>query len=224
MSQELIATPFGGRYCGRSEPRKRVSLHRILVFSFYTDQPSVTDEIFRGSYEFIDSGKGIRHPFSPACLPAYPAPASVWRRLPSCVAATAIRLLAAACLPSQLQSLARLGDSAIACHYLIFPLPASPSNLPLVLSSLGVCSSFRRWYACAPLRLQLHHPHGREEGRAVPIAHLSWRLSQRPALLLHVPGTQGPASPRRVYGLRLVLRRITLSVRLYQSIRRCFHD
>lgn len=36
-------------------PRKRVSLHQALVFGFYTDQVSVNDDLFHGTYEFIDA-------------------------------------------------------------------------------------------------------------------------------------------------------------------------
>lgn len=65
LNQDLITTPFGGRYCGRTVPRKRVSLYRILVFGFYTDQTSVNEQIFRGTYEFIDAGTQILcHPLS----------------------------------------------------------------------------------------------------------------------------------------------------------------
>lgn len=54
-NQKLITTAFGGRYCGRSLPRKRVSLHQALVVGFYSDQAAVDDEVFHGSYEFIDA-------------------------------------------------------------------------------------------------------------------------------------------------------------------------
>ncbi|KAI1301505.1 Cubilin [Halotydeus destructor] len=54
-NQELITSPFGGRYCGRTFPKKRVSLHQSLVFGFYTDQASADEDIFQGTFEFIDS-------------------------------------------------------------------------------------------------------------------------------------------------------------------------
>lgn len=41
----------------RTVPRKRVSLHQTLVFSFHTDQVSVNDKLFSGTYEFIDAGQ-----------------------------------------------------------------------------------------------------------------------------------------------------------------------
>ncbi|CAG2104253.1 unnamed protein product [Medioppia subpectinata] len=54
-SQDLITTPFGGRYCGRTVPRKRISMYQTLVFGFYTDQKQVDDRVFEGYYEFIDA-------------------------------------------------------------------------------------------------------------------------------------------------------------------------
>jgi hypothetical protein len=56
-SQDLIKTPFGGRYCGRTVPRKRISMYQTLVFGFYTDQRTVDDQVFQGNYEFIDASK-----------------------------------------------------------------------------------------------------------------------------------------------------------------------
>lgn len=55
---DLIATPFGGRYCGRIPPRLRISLYNILVISFYSDQKSV-EGVFQGTYEFVDGGKNL---------------------------------------------------------------------------------------------------------------------------------------------------------------------
>lgn len=55
INQDLINTPFGGRYCGRILPRKRVSLHQVLALGFFTDQTSVTANTFSGTFEFIDS-------------------------------------------------------------------------------------------------------------------------------------------------------------------------
>ena len=56
-SQELIKSPFGGRYCGHTVPRKRISLYETLVFGFYTDQNRIDDKVFQGQYEFIDASK-----------------------------------------------------------------------------------------------------------------------------------------------------------------------
>jgi len=55
VSQDLIMTPFGGRYCGRTVPRKRVSLHQALVFGFYSDLKEVNQETFTGTFEFLDA-------------------------------------------------------------------------------------------------------------------------------------------------------------------------
>ena len=55
--QDLITTPFGGRYCGRTVPRKRISMYQTLVFGFYTDQKQVDDKVFQGNYEFIDASE-----------------------------------------------------------------------------------------------------------------------------------------------------------------------
>lgn len=57
--QDLINTPFGGRYCGRTVPRKRISMYQTLVFGFYTDQKIVDDQVFQGNYEFIDASAFI---------------------------------------------------------------------------------------------------------------------------------------------------------------------
>ncbi|XP_015783415.1 cubilin isoform X2 [Tetranychus urticae] len=54
-NQDLIVTPFSGRYCGRSIPRDRVSLFQTLVLSFHTDKPLLNENIFNGTYEFIDA-------------------------------------------------------------------------------------------------------------------------------------------------------------------------
>lgn len=54
---ELIKSPFGGRYCGRIYPRRRISVYRTLVISFYTDFPNDTANVFRGTYEFINASR-----------------------------------------------------------------------------------------------------------------------------------------------------------------------
>uniref|UniRef100_T1IVJ3 CUB domain-containing protein n=1 Tax=Strigamia maritima TaxID=126957 RepID=T1IVJ3_STRMM len=54
---DLITTPFGGRYCGRIPPRKRISMYHVLIIGFYTDKPTVDDFVFTGMYEFIDASR-----------------------------------------------------------------------------------------------------------------------------------------------------------------------
>ncbi|RWS07949.1 cubilin-like protein, partial [Dinothrombium tinctorium] len=53
--QSLIETPFGGRYCSRKMPLKRVSLYQILVISFHTNFQELFETAFEGFYEFIDA-------------------------------------------------------------------------------------------------------------------------------------------------------------------------
>ncbi|XP_028968828.1 cubilin-like [Galendromus occidentalis] len=56
---DLIESPFGGRFCGRIYPRRRISVYRTLVISFYTDFPNDTANVFRGTYEFINASRFI---------------------------------------------------------------------------------------------------------------------------------------------------------------------
>lgn len=51
-TEDLIKSPFGGRYCGLIPPRDRTSLYRIVAFSFYTDKNSSTSMLFNGFYTF----------------------------------------------------------------------------------------------------------------------------------------------------------------------------
>lgn len=55
---DLIHSPFGGRYCGQIPPRRRVSLYRTAVLSFFTDKGfnSSDETLFQGSYFFFKEG------------------------------------------------------------------------------------------------------------------------------------------------------------------------
>ncbi|XP_063545842.1 cubilin isoform X1 [Cydia strobilella] len=54
---ELVNSAFGGRYCGPIPPRRRVSLHRAVALSFYTDKPYTPPSLFTGSYQFINASE-----------------------------------------------------------------------------------------------------------------------------------------------------------------------
>ncbi|XP_037976110.2 cubilin isoform X2 [Plutella xylostella] len=54
---ELVNSAFGGRYCGPIPPRRRVSLHRAVALSFFTDNNYTPPTLFTGSYEFINSSE-----------------------------------------------------------------------------------------------------------------------------------------------------------------------
>lgn len=56
---ELINSPFGGRYCGPVPPRRRISLFRAIVLSFYTSKNETTPDIFEGRYSFINECKNF---------------------------------------------------------------------------------------------------------------------------------------------------------------------
>lgn len=56
-SNELINSPFGGRFCGLIPPRSRISLYRTIAFSFYTDKNETAADIFTGRYAFINDCK-----------------------------------------------------------------------------------------------------------------------------------------------------------------------
>lgn len=51
---ELVTSPFGGRYCGPIPPRRRVSLHRAIAISFFTDKTYTPSTLFHGTYRFIN--------------------------------------------------------------------------------------------------------------------------------------------------------------------------
>ncbi|CAH1967539.1 unnamed protein product [Acanthoscelides obtectus] len=53
-AEELVNTPFGGRYCGPVPPRTRVSLYRALALSYHTDKNETTSDVFTGRYQFIN--------------------------------------------------------------------------------------------------------------------------------------------------------------------------
>lgn len=57
---ELVNSPFGGRYCGPIPPRRRVSLHRAVALSFFTDKPHTLPTLFQGTYKYINDCKIIR--------------------------------------------------------------------------------------------------------------------------------------------------------------------
>lgn len=51
-TEDLINSPFGGRYCGLIPPRDRTSLYRTVAFSFYSDKNTTTPNVFEGYYTF----------------------------------------------------------------------------------------------------------------------------------------------------------------------------
>lgn len=56
-TEDLINSPFGGRYCGLISPRDRTSLYRTVAFSFYSDKNATTPSIFAGYYTFQNDCK-----------------------------------------------------------------------------------------------------------------------------------------------------------------------
>ncbi|XP_077288055.1 tolloid-like protein 1 [Arctopsyche grandis] len=54
---ELVTSPFGGRYCGPIPPRRRVSLHRAIALSFFTDKTYTPSTLFQGTYSFINDSE-----------------------------------------------------------------------------------------------------------------------------------------------------------------------
>jgi hypothetical protein len=56
-TEDLINSPFGGRYCGLIPPRDRTSLYRTVAFSFYTDKNTTTSSLFEGYYMFSNDCK-----------------------------------------------------------------------------------------------------------------------------------------------------------------------
>ncbi|XP_019768319.2 tolloid-like protein 2 [Dendroctonus ponderosae] len=54
---ELVHSPFGGRYCGPIPPRSRVSLYRALAFSFHSDKNISIPDLFAGRYSFINDSE-----------------------------------------------------------------------------------------------------------------------------------------------------------------------
>ncbi|XP_037867516.1 cubilin isoform X4 [Bombyx mori] len=54
---ELVNSAFGGRYCGPIPPRQRVSLHRAVALSFYTDKMYTPPNLFTGTYRFINASE-----------------------------------------------------------------------------------------------------------------------------------------------------------------------
>ena len=57
---DLINSPFGGRYCGPIPPRRRISMHRAIALSFFTNKNSSTPELFEGRYTFINACKYMK--------------------------------------------------------------------------------------------------------------------------------------------------------------------
>ncbi|XP_059082755.1 cubilin-like isoform X2 [Tigriopus californicus] len=53
----LIETPFGGRYCGKITPRRKISLYQALSFVFLSDRDNITESRFSGNYLFIPDDK-----------------------------------------------------------------------------------------------------------------------------------------------------------------------
>ncbi|XP_050533066.1 cubilin-like [Daktulosphaira vitifoliae] len=67
-TEDLINSPFGGRYCGLIPPRDRISLYRTVAISFYTDKNSTTPTLFEGQYSFQNDSSfqlGTPSPISP---------------------------------------------------------------------------------------------------------------------------------------------------------------
>ncbi|XP_035440891.2 cubilin isoform X3 [Spodoptera frugiperda] len=56
-TSELVNSAFGGRYCGPIPPRRRVSLHRAVALSFYTDKMYTPPTLFTGTYQFINASE-----------------------------------------------------------------------------------------------------------------------------------------------------------------------
>ncbi|XP_055373850.1 tolloid-like protein 2 isoform X2 [Condylostylus longicornis] len=54
---DLINSPFGGRYCGPIPPRRRISMHRAIALSFFTNKNSSTPDLFQGRYTFINASE-----------------------------------------------------------------------------------------------------------------------------------------------------------------------
>ncbi|XP_045128988.1 cubilin-like isoform X3 [Portunus trituberculatus] len=57
--EDLLNTPFGGRYCGSISPRLRISLYNTVVISFYTDFANTSTSLFHGTYKFINESRYI---------------------------------------------------------------------------------------------------------------------------------------------------------------------
>lgn len=51
---DLINSPFGGRYCGPTPPRRRISLYRAVALSFFTSKNVSFPELFTGRFSFIN--------------------------------------------------------------------------------------------------------------------------------------------------------------------------
>ncbi|XP_060879862.1 LOW QUALITY PROTEIN: tolloid-like protein 1 [Metopolophium dirhodum] len=67
-TEDLINSPFGGRYCGLIPPRDRTSLYRTVAFSFYTDKNTTSSSLFEGYYSFSNDSAfqlGTPSPISP---------------------------------------------------------------------------------------------------------------------------------------------------------------
>lgn len=58
-TEDLINSPFGGRYCGLISPRDRSSLYRTVAFSFYSDKNTTIPTLFEGYYTFKNDCKLI---------------------------------------------------------------------------------------------------------------------------------------------------------------------
>lgn len=56
-AQQLIDSPWGGRYCGPIPPRRRVSLRRVVALAFTTDKNETTPELFSGRFQYINDCK-----------------------------------------------------------------------------------------------------------------------------------------------------------------------
>lgn len=54
---DLINSPFGGRYCGPTPPRRRISLYRAVALSFFTSKSYTNPDMFGGRFAFVNACK-----------------------------------------------------------------------------------------------------------------------------------------------------------------------
>ncbi|XP_055847931.1 uncharacterized protein LOC129913342 isoform X3 [Episyrphus balteatus] len=54
---DLINSPFGGRFCGTIPPRRRISMHRAIAISFFTNKNVSEPDLFEGHYRFLNASE-----------------------------------------------------------------------------------------------------------------------------------------------------------------------
>ncbi|XP_055908933.1 uncharacterized protein LOC129943472 isoform X2 [Eupeodes corollae] len=54
---DLINSPFGGRFCGTIPPRRRISMHRAIAISFFTNKNVSEPDLFEGYYRFLNASE-----------------------------------------------------------------------------------------------------------------------------------------------------------------------